>query len=197
MKRIATILIVLLTCVAFAGDFSGWHCIESCFETGNALMIDAAEPLSGSVCRSPLFQVEEGTDYILTFLTDNALTAGELDLELKGYSDYDGTEASVRKMRLLSTLNGAPMKGGQCRGIRTWRCAFTVPSDVKVFQARINGKDAQGRLTLKEWALAPGDIGPQHWYYGTKGARIMLRCFQQGMENSVLEFRNVTVTAEP
>lgn len=43
----------------------------------------------------------------------------------------------------------------------------------------------------------PGNIGPQHWYYGTKGARIMLRCFQQGMENSVLEFRNVTVTAEP
>ncbi len=43
----------------------------------------------------------------------------------------------------------------------------------------------------------PGAIGPQHWYYGTRKARIVLRCFQQGLENSTLEFRNVKVVSEP
>ncbi len=157
MKRILFLLVVFGTILLTAEDFSGWFCLDNCFEAGASLMIDAREPLQGNICRSPLFKVEPGADYILTFLTENELTAGEIDLELKGYSNYDGTEESIRKMKLLSTIAGAPMKGGQCKGKRTWRCAFTAPSDVTAFQARLIGKGAQGRLVLKDWSLGPGD----------------------------------------
>ena len=157
MKRYLLILAIGCSIVMFAGDFSGWQCIESCFETGTTLMIDSREPMEGSICRSPLCKVEPGADYILTFLADNKLSAGEVTLELKCFSGYDGTEESIRKMKLLSTMDGAPMKGGQSLGLRTWRCAFTAPSDVTVFQARLNAKDCVGSLTLRDWSLGPGD----------------------------------------